>query len=129
MNVSPVLLKRIQQGIRFGGGKPGPQLGWNELTLEERIASLIAEARTIGVNKSTYKSTREKLKDSRTKTERRLTRSKYEKEKAAEKVATIEAKMQAEIRVVEDSLDGKLRETQARIDQEVHACPHESLIV
>jgi hypothetical protein len=89
------------------------------MTLEERIAASIAEAKTIGVPKKTYESTWESLRDSRSKAQRRLSQSTYEQALAAEKVEKIRNKMEAEIRAVEDQLELELDETQARIDREV----------
>lgn len=125
MNISPILLKRIQQGARIRQSKDVSLAAWDELTVEERIAALMKDARKVAVNKRTYESTRDKLRDCRLRAEERLSRSMDDKKVAAEKISKTEAKMQAEIGVVEDQLGFKLKETQVSIDEEVcrlHDC-------
>lgn len=93
-----------------------------ELTVEERIAASIAEAKDITTTKRTFESTEKSLRDFKSRTEKRLSRSTSKKEKAAEKVADIRARMEAEARAIEDKLAKELDETQAEIDEEVSLC-------
>jgi hypothetical protein len=93
-----------------------------ELTVEERIAASIAEAKDKSATKRTFESTEKSLRDFKSRTEKRLSRSTSKKEKAAEKVADIRARMEAEARAIEEKLAKELDETQAEIDEEVSLC-------
>jgi len=94
----------------------------DRLTLEDRIAASIAEAKALGVPRRMYETTRKELRDSTSKTQRMMNRSEDEKERAADIVANIKDKRQPEIRAVKDNLEDKLGEIQVRIDEEVRAC-------
>ena len=113
--VSEEQIERIQRKAKFGQGKADALVGKDGLTLEESIAASIADAKVLGVTKKTYETARENLRDSRTRTQRRLSQSSQEKERAAERLASIRSKLES----VEVELNAKLDEAQARIDEEV----------
>jgi hypothetical protein len=85
-----------------------------KLSSEEGITASIAKAKWIGGAKAFYESARTSLRVSKSRTQWRLSRSTYEKEKAAEKIANIMSNMEAEVREVEEKLQTKLDQTQSR---------------
>lgn len=90
-----------------------------KMSLEEGIVASMAKAKRIGGTKTFYASAQKNLQVSKSLTQWRLSRSAYEKEKAAEKIANIMSNMEAEVRKVEEKLQTKLNQTQAKIDAEV----------
>jgi hypothetical protein len=61
------------------------------------------------------------LQTSRSRNEKRLHRSGFEKEKAAEKISKLKAKFEADVQRVEMELQEKLDAAQSKIDEEVSA--------
>jgi hypothetical protein len=102
--------------------KPEPEETTEEPCDDEVISFTIAAAAasTLGVNTSrNYRATRQTLRESRGKNEKRLNRSSYEKEKSSDKITAIRAKADEQIKIVERDLEGKLVDLQERFDSEV----------
>lgn len=98
------------------------QVQEKERSPDEIISLTIAAAAksTLGTNTSrNYVTTRQTLRDSKNKNEKRLSRSVYEQEKSAEKIASIRARMEEQIRNAEKELEEKLSEIQKNFDDEV----------
>ena len=102
--------------------KPEPEEAPEEPCDDEKISFTIAAAAssTLGVNTSrNYRATRQTLRESRGKNEKRLNRSSYEKEKSSDKITAIRAKADEQIKIVERDLEGKLVDLQESFDSEV----------
>lgn len=102
--------------------KPEPDETAEEPCDDEKISFTIAAAAasTLGVNTSrNYRTTRQTLRESRGKNEKRLSRSTYEKEKSSDKILAIRAKADEQIKIVERDLEGKLVDIQGSFDSEV----------
>ena len=88
---------------------------------EETSLTIAAAAKsTLGIFVSrNYRNTKQALRESRSKNEKRLSRTNYEKEKVAEKIAGIKARAADQIKTLEFELDEKLVEYQQKFDSEV----------
>ena len=88
---------------------------------EETSLTIAAAAKsTLGIFVSrNYRNTKQALRESRSKNEKRLSRTNYEKEKVAEKIAGIKARAADQIKTLEFELDEKLVEYQNKFDSEV----------
>lgn len=88
---------------------------------EETSLTIAAAAKsTLGIFVSrNYRNTKQALRESRSKNEKRLSRTNYEKEKVAEKIAGIKARAADQIKTLEFELDEKLVEYQKKFDSEV----------
>jgi len=137
INISSVLeeaavaLNEANQAL--GNPEQQGEQGAKEKNLDEEISLTIATITksTMGTTISrTYVNTRQTLRDARAKNEKRLSRSTFEKQKAAEKIASIKAKMEDQISTVEKELQQKLDSIQTNFDGEVSKCigyePHKT---
>lgn len=90
---------------------------------EETSLTIAAAAKsTLGIFVSrNYRNTKQALRESRSKNEKRLSRTNYEKEKVAEKIAGIKARAADQIKTLEFELDEKLVEYQKKFDSEVRS--------
>ena len=112
--------------------KPEPEETTEEPCDDEVISFTIAAAAasTLGVNTSrNYRATRQTLRESRGKNEKRLSRSSYEKEKSSDKITAIRAKADEQIKIVERDLEGKLVDLQESFDSEVSQSAKECMHV
>jgi len=98
------------------------QVQKKEESPDEKISLTIAAAAksTLGSNTSrNYMTTRQTLRDSKVKNEKRLSRSVYEQEKTTEKIASIRARMEEQIKNAEKELEEKLSDIQTNFDDEM----------
>lgn len=98
------------------------QVKEKEQSPDEIISLTISAAAksTLGSNTSrNYMTTRQTLRDSIVKNEKRLSRSLYEQEKTAEKIASIRARMEEQIVNAEKELEEKLNDIQKNFEDEV----------
>jgi hypothetical protein len=89
---------------------------------DEQISLIIADAAksTLGVNTSrNYRTTKQTLRESRGKNEKRLSRSSYVKEKSSDKISDIMKKAEEQVKIVERDLEEKLVDLQKEFDNEV----------
>jgi len=91
--------------------------GTNQLTIQ--IASTVADAQSITVDSRIYESASQNLRDSRSKAQSRLNQSINNQRRAAEQIESIKARLEREIRAIQEQNEVQLNENQARIDQEI----------
>eukprot|EP00957_Ditylum_brightwellii_P177562 13524818-Ditylum_brightwellii.AAC.1 len=83
-----------------------------------RIASTIASAESLGGEKRKYESTSQSLRESRSRAQSSLNQSIQNQKKAEEQINSITAKLEREIRAIQEQNEAQIIENQARIDQE-----------
>jgi len=121
----PVGATNVRMGVpTVSLGSVGSNVTPQELTLEEELtAALSSTSRNIFGHKSSgvYINVRETLRDTKARSQRRISRTDYEKEKASEKIARLEAKIKAEKLQIRTELNEKIEEAQAKIEQEMQS--------
>ena len=93
-----------------------------ELSVEEKISSSVASTAllTLGAgSRSVFLDASQTIREAKSKNQKRLSRSSFEKQKAAEKIANIKARMEKQVAEVDAELKVKLDDVQLRLDEEV----------
>jgi len=94
------------------------------LSLEEEIISALSKTADLAFGRQSrgdYRSVREILRDSKSRSQRRLSRSMLEKDKASEKIDKLEAKFEQEKRNILEELNKKIVVSQTKVEEEVQS--------
>ena len=88
---------------------------------EERLSKMVSSTieGSLTNQKSKFLDTKNSLKDTKRRTQKRIVRGMYEREKAAERIADLQAKMDHEMNIINMELEEVLMEVQKKIDTEV----------
>uniref|UniRef100_A0A7S2KD25 Uncharacterized protein n=1 Tax=Leptocylindrus danicus TaxID=163516 RepID=A0A7S2KD25_9STRA len=94
----------------------------SESPLEERLSKMVSSTieGSLTNQKSKFLDTKNSLKDTKRRTQKRIVRGMYEREKAAERIAELKAKMDQEMNIINLELEEVLMEVQKKIDTELY---------